>query len=69
MVEISNDDIKRILVYLDVAEAHFNSLKGLRNRTQAWVIARLKDKIIRKIKKNQKTNENDQTGHHQPPCQ
>lgn len=51
MVEVSNSDMERILSCLDIAEAHYKSLKGLKNSTHAWVIARLRDKINRKIKK------------------
>ncbi len=48
MVEISNSDIERILNCLDIAIAHYKSLKGLRNSTHAWAIGLLKDKINRK---------------------
>lgn len=51
MVEISNSDIERILNCLDIAIAHYKSLKGLRNSTHAWVIGLLKDKINRKLSK------------------
>lgn len=51
MVEVSNSDMERILSCLDIAEAHYKSLKGLRNSTHAWAIAQLRDKINRKIKK------------------
>lgn len=51
MFEISNSDIDRILVCLDIAADHYKSLKGLRNQTHAWAIAQLKDKINRKIQK------------------
>lgn len=51
MVEISNSDIGRILDCLDIAIAHYRSLKGLRNSTHAWAIGQLKDKINRKLNK------------------
>lgn len=51
MVEISNSDIERILNCLDIAIAHYKSLKGLRNSTHAWAIGLLKDKINRKLSK------------------
>lgn len=60
MVEISNSDIDRILVCLDIAADHYKSLKGLRNQTHAWAIAQLKDKINRKIQKQlSKSNQDD----------
>lgn len=60
MVEISNSDIDRILVCLDIAADHYKSLKGLRNQTHAWAIAQLKDKINRKIQKQlSKLNQDD----------
>lgn len=51
MLEISNSDIDRILLSLDIAIAHFKSRKGLRNSNHAWAIAQIKDKIIRKLNK------------------
>lgn len=60
MVEISNSDIDRILVCLDIAADHYKSMKGLRNQTHAWAIAQLKDKINRKIQKQlSKSNQDD----------
>lgn len=53
MVEISNSDIERILNCLDIAMAHYKSLKGLRNSTHAWAIGLLKEKINRKLSKQQ----------------
>lgn len=58
MVEISNTDIGRILSCLDIAEEYYKSLKGLRNNTHAWAIARLKEKINRKIIKQNSKSEN-----------
>lgn len=58
MIELSNADVARILDCLDIAAAHYGSMRGLRNTTHAWAINRLKDKINRKInRKNFKTNE------------
>lgn len=51
MVEISNSDTERILDCLDIAIAHFKSLKGLRNSNHAWAIGLLKEKINRKLNK------------------
>lgn len=60
MVEISNSDMDRILVCLDIAADHYKSQKGLRNQTHAWAIAQLKDKINRKIQKQlSKSNKDD----------
>jgi len=60
MVEISNSDIERILVCLDIAVDHYKSLKGLRNSSHAWAISQLKDKINRKIQKQlSKSNKDD----------
>lgn len=53
MVKISNTDIERILTCLDIAIAHYKSQKGLRNSTHAWAIGLLKDKINRKLNKQQ----------------
>lgn len=58
MVEVSNSDMERILSCLDIAEAHYKSLKGLKNRTHAWAIARLRDKIHRKIQKQPSNSSN-----------
>lgn len=58
MVEVSNSDMERILSCLDIAEAHYKSLKGLRNSTNAWAIAQLRDKINRKIKKQLSNSSN-----------
>lgn len=52
MVEISNSDIDRILICLDIATDHYKAQRGLRNQTHAWAIAQLKDKINRKVKNN-----------------
>lgn len=54
MVEISNSDIVRILSCLDIAISHYKSQRGLRNSSHAWAIGQLKDKINRKLKKQQK---------------
>ena len=54
MVEISNSDIERILSCLDIAIKHYKSMSGLRNSTHAWAIGKLKDKINRKLNKQQK---------------
>lgn len=60
MVEISNADIERILSCLDIAIEHYKSLKGLRNSTHAWSIGLLKEKINRKInKQNFKSTNHD----------
>lgn len=60
MVEISNSDIDRILVCLDIATEHYKSMKGLRNQTHAWAIGQLKDKINRKLNKQpSKSTNND----------
>lgn len=53
MVEISNADIDRILLCLDIAIEHYKSKKGLRNSTQAWAINLIKEKINRKLHKQQ----------------
>ena len=53
MVEISNTDIERILSCLDIAIEQYQSKKGLRNSTHAWAINQLKEKINRKLKKQQ----------------
>lgn len=58
MVEISNADIERILPCLDITIDHYKSLKGLRNNTHAWVISNLKEKINRKLKKQQLNSSN-----------
>ena len=58
MVEISNTDIERIIACLDIAAEHYNSLSGLRNKTHAWVITQLKEKINRKIKKQLSNSSN-----------
>lgn len=58
MVEVSNSDMERILSCLDIAEAYYKSLKGLRNSTHAWAIAQLRDKINRKIKKQLSNSSN-----------
>lgn len=58
MVEISNSDIERILNCLDIAIAHYKSLKGLRNSTHAWAIGLLKDKINRKLSKQHSKSQN-----------
>lgn len=58
MVEISNSDIERILNCLDIAIAHYKSLKGLRNSNHAWAIGLLKDKINRKLSKQQLKSQN-----------
>ncbi len=55
MVEISNSDIDRILVCLDIAIAHYRSLDGLGNKNQARLSALLKEKINRKLNKLQPT--------------
>lgn len=56
MIEISNSDTDRILTCLDIAATHYNSHKGLRNKNQARLISLLKDKIKRKLlKQNDKT--------------
>lgn len=57
MVEISNSD-KRILNCLDIAIAHYKSLKGLRNSTHAWAIGLLKDMINRKLSKQHSKSQN-----------
>lgn len=60
MIEISNSDIERILNCLDIAMVHYKSLKGLRNSTHAWAIGLLKDKINRKLsKQNSKSKNHD----------
>lgn len=60
MVEISNSDVDRILACLDIAVAHYKSLKGLRNSTHAWSIDQLKGKINRKLKKrHSKSSDHD----------
>ncbi|MDE6276849.1 MAG: hypothetical protein K2M06_01940 [Muribaculaceae bacterium] len=56
MIEISNADTCRILSCLDIAAEHYKAKKGLRNSNHAWAIALLKDKINRKLKKQQSTN-------------
>lgn len=53
MIEISNNDIERILSCLDIAIQHYQSRKGLRNSNHAWSINQLKSKIHRKLKKQQ----------------
>lgn len=58
MVEISNADIERILSCLDIAIAHYKSLKGLRNSTHAWSIDQLKNKINRKLSKQHSKPQN-----------
>lgn len=58
MVEISNSDIDRILVCLDIAAKHYKSMKGLRNSTHAWAIGLLKDKINRKLSKQHSKSKN-----------
>lgn len=55
MVQISNTDIQRILLCLDIAVSHYKSRPGLRNNNHAWAITMLKDKINRKLIK-QNTN-------------
>ena len=59
MVEISDSDILRIITCLDIAHDHYASLKGLRNTTHAWSIARLKEKINRKLSKKQKQHDKE----------
>lgn len=59
MVEISNSDIERILNCLDIAIAHYKSLKGLRNSTHAWAIGLLKDKINRKQHSKSKNHDKE----------
>lgn len=58
MVEISNNDTERILNCLDIAIAHYKSLKGLRNSNHAWAIGLLKDKINRKLSKQHSKSQN-----------
>ena len=57
MVEVSNSDMERILSCLDIAIAHYKSLKGLRNSNHAWAINLLKEKINRKLNKQQNHND------------
>ena len=64
MVEISNSDIERILNCLDIAIAHYKSLKGLRNSTHAWAIGLLKDKINRKLSKQHSKSQNHDKERH-----
>lgn len=53
MIQVSNADIERIIRCMDIAIAHYKSLKGLRNSNHAWAIGLLKDKINRKLNKQQ----------------
>ena len=53
MVEISNTDVERILSCLDIAQEYYKSLKGLRNANNARMVFLLKNKITRKINKQQ----------------
>lgn len=58
MVEISNTDVDRILSCLDIAQEYYKSLKGLRNVNNARMVFLLKNKINRKInKQNSKTKQ------------
>lgn len=58
MVEISNTDVDRILSCLDIAQEYYKSLKGLRNVNNARMAFLLKNKINRKInKQNSKTKQ------------
>ena len=60
MIAISDSDITRILDCLDIAAAHYMSLRGLRNHNHAWAIGQLKNKINRKLKKQlSKSTDND----------
>ena len=53
MIQVSNADIERIIRCMDIAIAHYKSQKGLRNSNHAWAIGLLKDKINRKLNKQQ----------------
>jgi hypothetical protein len=58
MVEISNTDVDRILSCLDIAQEYYKSLKGMRNVNNARMVFLLKNKINRKInKQNSKTKQ------------
>lgn len=59
MIQVSNADIERIIRCMDIAIAHYKSKKGLRNITNAWVITNIKEKLIRKINKQQLKNQTE----------
>ena len=55
MVEISNYDLRQILLCLDVAITHYRAQPDTRSLNKGRLTGRLKNKLIRKIKNSKQS--------------
>lgn len=58
MVDVSNSDMDRILLAVDIAIDHYKSLKDLRNCNNARMLLLIKEKINRKLIKQHSKSQN-----------